>query len=220
MIGGLPMIAEIVRSSANVSFGAKTWRSNFFHGLVILLAVLVLPKALNLIPLSALAAILVMIGWRLGNPKHLLHAWGIGRDNVVGFAVTMIITLAEDLLVGIFCGVIAQYIVEMILGLKIKNAFKPEFKETEQRDEVFFEVEGSLIFSNFLQLKEEVMKLAQAKKNVKMDLTHCDYIDHSVMEQLEELKSFCESAGIKFVVDLSHHHSLGHDALSSLKKDT
>lgn len=219
LIGGLPMIAEIVRSSANVSFGAKTWRSNFFHGLVILLAVLILPKALNLIPLSALAAILVMIGWRLGNPKHLLHAWEVGRDNVVGFAVTMIVTLAIDLLVGIFCGVIAQYIVEIFLGLKIKDAFKPEFKESEQRDEIFFEVESSLIFSNFLQLKDKVIQLAQAKKNVKMDLTHCEYIDHSVMEQLEELKSFCESFGTKFVVDLSHHHSLGHDALSSLKKD-
>ncbi len=217
-IGGIPMIAEIVRSSANVSYGAKSWKSNFIHSSLILLAVLVLPKALNLVPLSALAAILVIIGWRLGNPKHFQHALEIGKDNVVGFAVTMVITLAFDLLVGIFCGAIAQYAVEVYLGLKIKDSFKPEFRLITKDHDTFVNVESSLIFSNFLKLKEEVMKHAAAKENVKLDLTHCEYIDHSVMEQIEELKSFCEGQGIILSVDISNHQSLGHSNLSSQKK--
>ena len=106
-IGGLPMIAEIVRSSANVSYGAKTWRSNFIHSVVILGLVLLMPNALALIPLASLAAILLMVGSRLGNPTHLLHALKIGKDNMVGFVVTLFVTLSVDLLVGIFAGAFA-----------------------------------------------------------------------------------------------------------------
>jgi len=219
MLGGLPMIAEIVRSSANISYGAKTWRANFFHGLVILLAVLILPNALNLIPLSALAAILVMIGWRLGSPKHFKHALEIGRDNVVGFLVTMILTLGVDLLVGIFFGVISQFLVEIYMGTKLKNCFKSNYKLTSKEDKNYFDVQGTLIFSNFLSLKEEMMKIATAKKGFRLNLTQCDYIDHSVMEQIEEIKIFCKNQGSYFKVDISpNQEPLGQSSLSGRKK--
>lgn len=219
MIGGLPMIAEIVRSSANVSYGAKTWKANFTHGCIILLAVIALPSALNVIPLSALAAILVMIGWRLGSPKHFFHALEIGKDNVVGFAVTMVLTLAVDLLVGIFCGALAQFAVEMYLGLKIKNSFKPDFKVADKGDNVYVDVESSLIFSNFLPLKEEITKNILAKKTVKIDLTKAEYIDHSVMEQLEELRSYSETMGAPIYVNIAPEQTaLGHSALSARKR--
>lgn len=219
MIGGLPMIAEIVRSSANVSYGARTWRANFFHGVVILIAVLILPSALNLIPLSALAAVLVMIGWRLGNPKHFEHALKIGRDNVVGFAITLVLTLAVDLLVGIFVGAIAQYAIEVFHGLKIKNTFKPVYKVSGSGPESNVKVESSLIFSNFPGVKEEVLKLVELKKNVVMDLTESDYIDHSVMEQLEELKSHFEVNKLNLSVKISEKHlALGNSLLSARKR--
>lgn len=217
-IGGIPMIAEIVRSSANVSYGARSWKSNFFHGALILLAVLFLPKALNLVPLSSLAAILVMIGWRLGNPKHFQHAMEIGRDNVVGFAVTMLVTLMVDLLVGIACGALAQYLVEVFLGLKVKNSFRPEFSLITKNEDTLVTVKSSLIFSNFSQIKDEVMRHVEARENIKIDLRDCEYIDHSVIEQIHELKSYCESQGITLVVDISNHHPLGHSISSSQKK--
>lgn len=219
LIGGLPMIAEIVRSSANISYGAKTWKSNFFHGLVILLAVLLFPSALNLIPLTALAAILVMIGWRLGNPKHMQHAFQIGKDNVVGFMVTLILTLAVDLLVGIFCGVIAQFAVEMYLGLKLKNSFKSEFSHKAQGEGVEISVKSSLIFSNFLSLREFILSSIDSKKSVSIDLSACDYVDHSVMEQFEELESLAHSKGLHFSTKMSSsHRALGHSTLSARRK--
>lgn len=218
-LGGLPMIAEIVRSSANISYGGKTWKSNFFHGIVILVAVIFLPRALNLIPLSALAAILVMIGWRLGSPKHFKHALEIGRDNLVGFVVTMIVTLGVDLLVGIFCGVLSQYLVEIFLGTRFKNSFKSTYHLTSTEDKHRFEVQGTLIFSNFLSLKEVIMKFATEKQELTLDLTQCDYIDHSVMEQIDEIRGFCQHQGTPFTLIISpNQHPMGQSTLSARKK--
>jgi MFS superfamily sulfate permease-like transporter len=218
-IGGLPMIAEIVRSSANVTFGAKTWRANFFHGFIILLAVLVLPKALSLIPLSALAAILVMIGWRLGNPTHFRHAMKVGKDNLLGFTVTLVMTLAVDLLVGIFCGAIAQFAIEIYLGLKLKHSLKASYEIRTKPEITEIIVHSSLAFSNFTGLREAIMKNAQFRKIFILDLTMCDYIDHSVMEQIEEIKEHFKYMKTPLTVNIStQHYSLGKDLMSARKK--
>jgi MFS superfamily sulfate permease-like transporter len=219
LVGGLPMIAEIVRSSANISYGAKTWKSNFFHGLVILVAVLLIPNALNLIPLAALASILVMIGWRLGNPKHMQHAIQVGKDNVVGFMVTLVLTLAVDLLVGIFCGVIAQFATELYLGLKLKNSFKTDYEKKTKGNSLEFKVKSSLVFCNFLTVREDILSAIQAKNSLVIDLSDCDYIDHSVMEQLQELESHALSKGLTFKKEISPlHRSLGTSSLSAKRK--
>lgn len=218
-IGGLPMIAEIVRSSANVTYGAKTWRANFSHGFIILLAVLVLPKALSLIPLSALATILVMIGWRLGSPTHFRHAMKVGKDNLLGFTVTLVMTLAVDLLVGIFCGAVAQFAIEIYLGLKLKHSLKAsyEIRTTPEMTEII--VHSSLAFSNFTGLKDAILKNAQIRKKINLDLTMCDYIDHSVMEQIEEIKEHFKFIKTPLTVNISaQQHSLGKDLLSARKK--
>ncbi len=219
LLGGLPMIAEIVRSSANVSYGARTWRANFSHGLLILLAVIVLPAALNLIPLSALAAILVMIGWRLAGPTHFKHALKIGKDNLVGFLVTLILTLAVDLLVGIFFGVLAQFAVEIYLGLKFKHCFRADFETKIKDDSVWIDVKSSLIFSNFLTIKEMILGYVAQKRTIKLNLENCDYIDHSVMEQIEELTDFTANQGTSFAVIISPNQSaLGEDHLSARRR--
>lgn len=218
-IGGLPMIAEIVRSSANVTYGAKTWRANFSHGLIILMAVLVLPKVLSFIPLSALAAILVMIGWRLGSPAHFRHAMKIGKDNLIGFAVTLVVTLAADLLVGIFCGAVAQFAIEIYLGLKLKHTLRASYEIKSEVESTELIVFSSLAFSNFLALKEEIIRNAQFRKEFKLDLTQCDYIDHSVMEQIEDLKEHFHSIKTPLTVKISaQHYALGKDNLSARKK--
>lgn len=218
-IGGLPMIAEIVRSSANVSYGAKTWKSNFIHGLMILIAVLVLPNALNLIPIASLAAILIVIGSRLGNPKHILHAKEIGLDNLVGFLVTLFVTLGFDLLMGIFLGVLAQFLTEFYMGLDVRHALKAVFNKDQYNDQTHFKFQSSVTFSNFVMVREDIAVCMIEKKHVRLDFNDAHYIDHSVLEQLEDLERTFEAQGLKLqVIFADNHKSVGHHVLSARQK--
>ena len=218
-IGGLPMIAEIVRSSANVSYGAKSWRSNFIHSAVILGMVLFMPKALALIPLASLAAILLMVGSRLGSPAHFMHAMKIGKDNLVGFVVTLFVTLSVDLLVGIFVGAFAQFAVEMALGLKIRHLLHPIFATKAKGEVVEIKIESALTFSNFLDVKNVILSHFTSGHSVRLDITQCEYIDHNVMEELEDLKSSFLEKNLLLSISLSDkHYALGEESSSAIKK--
>lgn len=104
LLGGLPMTAVIVRSSANVDSGAQTKLSAVYHGILLLLAVLVIPGILNLIPLSALAAILLMVGYKLAKPKLFKQQFKLGFDQFFPFIITIVAILFTDLLIGITIG--------------------------------------------------------------------------------------------------------------------
>ncbi len=103
-IGGIPMIAEVVRSSTNIMVGARTRWSNFFHGFFMLAFVAGLPWLLNMIPLSALAGMLVVIGFRLAHPKIFAHIAHTGTDEIVFMVGTVLGVVLVDLLVGVFFG--------------------------------------------------------------------------------------------------------------------
>jgi MFS superfamily sulfate permease-like transporter len=103
-LGGIPMIAEVVRSSTNVMVGARTRWSNFFHGAFILVALAFLPWMLNMIPVAALAGMLCVIGFRLAHPKIFAHVQHTGTDELVFMVVTVMGVVFVDLLVGVFLG--------------------------------------------------------------------------------------------------------------------
>jgi MFS superfamily sulfate permease-like transporter len=102
--GGLPIISEIVRSTANIEQNAKTRMSNFFHGVFILLFVLFFPQFLKMIPLGPLAAVLIMVGVRLAHPRNFLNAYKHGAIHFLSFMITLFLTVFVDLLVGIVGG--------------------------------------------------------------------------------------------------------------------
>ena len=103
-IGGIPMIAEVVRSSTNIMVGARSRWSNIFHGLFILLFLVALPFVLNLIPLSALAGMLVVIGFRLAHPSIFTHIAHTGKDELMFMIATVLGVVFVDLLFGVFIG--------------------------------------------------------------------------------------------------------------------
>ncbi|MEI6805076.1 MAG: SulP family inorganic anion transporter [Myxococcaceae bacterium] len=127
MIGGIPMISEVVRSKANIDAGAQSQWSNFFHGGFLLIAVTMLTPVIHEIPLSALAALLIITGFRLSSPKEFYHAYQVGLDELAVFMTTLFITLKEDLLMGVIAGIILKIVIDVALG-RIKLASVAERK--------------------------------------------------------------------------------------------
>ncbi len=116
------MISEIVRSKANIDNGAQTAKANFFHGFFLLLAVTMASALLHVIPLAALAAMLIIIGFRLASPKSFFHVYREGGDQLLLFVTTFIVTLITDLLIGITAGLILKIVLQTSLNIKEKYA--------------------------------------------------------------------------------------------------
>ncbi len=188
-IGGLPMIAEIVRSSANVNNGARTGWANFFHGLFLALFVVFFPHLIHEIPLSSLAALLVYTGFRLASPREFAKVLQIGKEQLAVFCITIIGVLTTDLLIGVLIGIASELVFHLLHGVHIKNLWKISYTLDETHDGHYVvAVDGSVVFSNFLALKSEVMALP-AKQSIHFDLTDAYLIDHTVMEFIQHFQS-------------------------------
>ncbi|MBY0273051.1 MAG: STAS domain-containing protein [Alphaproteobacteria bacterium] len=186
-IGGLPMISEIVRSKANIDYGATSAKANFFHGVFMLLAVVLFPAVLNLIPLSALAALLVFIGFRLASPKEFAHAYEVGRDQLVFFITTFIVTLASDLLIGVAAGIFLKFLFHWMRGNSFKSLFSPLITIEKKEDRTLIEIEGPLTFLSYLKLKKTVERLAKENKHIMISFRAVTYLDHTVMKKIQTL---------------------------------
>jgi len=196
MIGGLPMISEIVRSTANVDSGAKTQWSNFFHGIFLLLFMFVGSLVIDHIPLAALAAVLIYTGFRLASPKEFKHMWKIGKTEFAVFLVTIIVVLMTDLLIGIAAGIVLNMVVLLLKKVSIGNFFKVRFITAINGESVIIKLKDSVVFTNYMGLKKEITKYAD--KNIALDFAEVTYIDHSVKNHLVGLKRDFETKGLSF----------------------
>lgn len=221
MIGGLPMIAEIVRSSANVANGAKTRWSNFFHGTFMLIFVLVGAALVDQIPLAALAALLVFTGYRLAAPKVFFETHQIGAEQTLLFVVTILATLKTDLLIGVAAGIVCKFILHIIKGAELKNLFAVDAQVDQSApDNYTVRIKSSAIFANYISLKRILDKLPH-KKNITVDLSRSKLVDHSVMEHLDHYRREYDYEGGKFqIIGLETHSRASKHPLAaaSLKK--
>jgi len=194
-IGGLPLISEIVRSSANIENGAKTGWANFFHGLIFILFVVLFPHLIHNIPLATLAALLVYTGYRLADPKNFQEILDIGRDQFTLFIITIIGVLATDLLIGVAMGIFTKLAIELMRGVWFKNLFKIYFK-IERPDEETIKVIllGSALFSNFLPLKNALHDLERGKTII-FDFSKGYLIDYSVMQFIDDFSQDYQENG-------------------------
>jgi len=186
-IGGLPMISEIVRSKANIDYGATSIKANFFHGLFMLIAVITIPTIINLIPLSALAALLIYVGLKLASPHQFVHAYAVGRDQLVIFITTFVVTLETDLLIGVALGIFIKIILHLIRGNRLKSLFSPLIKIERLVDKTVIQIEGPLTFMSFLKLKKTVERLAKENKKLSLSFYEVTYLDHTVMNKIQAL---------------------------------
>ena len=122
-LGGLVMISEVARSSANVNFGARTRWANFFHGFFLLVAMLLFIPVIEMIPNTALAALLIAVGYRLASPNEFFKTYKIGAEQLVIFVVTILVTISTDLLMGVGAGIITKMVFHILNGVPLKNLF-------------------------------------------------------------------------------------------------
>lgn len=213
LLGGLPMISEIVRSRANVDNGAKSRWSNAFHGMFLLLFVLLLPGVLNVIPQAALAAMLTFTGFRLAHPREFVHMAHVGVEQLVVFVATIVAVVCTDLLIGVLIGMGLELAINLFRGLPIGSILFPKTEISKLNDSSYLMVpRGGAVFTNWLYLrgKLETFGLRQ-NANVVLDLSHAKVVDHTVMEKLEETKRTFDSAGLKLEVrGLQEHRSVSH----------
>jgi len=206
-IGGLPLISEIVRSSANVSSGAKTRWSNFFHGSLMLLVVVIFPHILHKIPTATLAVILVFTGFNLARPSQLVHAKEIGSDHLVVFVVTLLTTLMTDLLVGVGVGIVVELVFNFLKRMRIFEVFKLKLEITKTQKEVRIQVVSAAVFTNYLYLKKALDANMVTQGSILLDLTQCPVVDHTVLENLHHYKKEFEEKGGKFEIRFSKDHA-------------
>ncbi|WP_432740826.1 SulP family inorganic anion transporter [Methylobacter sp. G7] len=195
LIGGLPMISDIIRSSANVRNGAKTAWANFFHGLVLLLFVVLFTGVIQSIPLASLAAILVYTGYRLASPEIFYRVREVGKEQLFMFVVTIIGVLATDLLIGVTLGIVVKLAINLARGVWPNNLFKIHFTIQQQdNDTLTIKLLGSALFSNFLPLKKALAQLEKGKTII-FDFSGGYLIDHTVMEFIHDYRQNYEAQG-------------------------
>lgn len=215
LVGGLPMISEIVRSSANINNGAKTRWSNFFHGLFLLLFVALAAPLIELIPNAALAAMLIYTGFRLASPREFQKTWRIGWDQLMIFVTTIVVTLATDLLVGIFAGVLMKLVLHIMRGASVNALFKSHTIVEEINDEYLVKVKGSAIFSNYLSFKKSLDNIKPGKKVI-FNFSEAKIIDHTFLEHLHHFEEDYHHTGGQIIIQgIGKHKTHSEHPLST-----
>lgn len=185
MVGGLPMTSVIVRSSVNVNSGAKTKRSAIFHGLLLVVCVTLFPQYLNMIPLSALAAILIVTGYKLANPKLFREMWSEGRYQFLPFIITLVAIVFTDLLIGILIGLAVAVL--FILNSNLRRPVRRIVETHLGGDVLHIELANQVSFLNRASL-DKVLNEVPRGSNVLIDASGTDYIDPDVLSLIREFR--------------------------------
>lgn len=183
LIGGLPMTSVIVRTTANIDSGAKTKFSAIFHGILLLLTVILIPGLLNKITMASLAAILLMIGLKLASLKVFTKMWRIGIYQFIPFIVTAVAVVGLDLLKGVGLGMIVSLI------FVLKGFKKKAFKEENDGDTVQLTLAEKVSFLNKSTIKNRLGQLTENSTLV-IDAKDVKYLGYDIIELI---KDFCDN---------------------------
>lgn len=183
LLGGLPMTSVVVRTSANINAGAKSKNSAIIHGLLLLICVLVIPKILNLIPFAALAAVLILIGYKLASPKLFKKFYAHGYNQFLPFIITVVGVVGIDLLKGVLLGLTTSIL--FILRENLKKAYVFNEGIFDDGDTIKIDLAQEVSFLNKASIKETLMAIPE-KSKVTINAKETEYIDYDVMEILQD----------------------------------
>lgn len=210
LIGGLPLTSVIVRSSANVMSGGKTKLSTISHGFLLLLSIYFFPTILNLIPLAALAAILIFTGYKLARIGLFQEFYRKGWDQFIPFVVTIVAILLTDLLVGIMIGIVVG------LFFMVHSNFKTSVFVVNEDHKYLVRLRKDVSFLNKPIVKRKLEEVPQ-DAHVLIDATRADFIDKDVIEEINNFLKHAHLKNIKVEIKKSadnHRHSLFNEPVA------
>ena len=194
LIGGLPVTQVIVRSSANIQSGGRTKASAILHGIILLACVVSIPAVLNLIPLASLAAILLLVGYKLAKPSLFRQMWSMGHAQFVPFIVTIVGIVLTDLLMGIGLGLAVAIFYILYGNYKRPYFFHPEEFTTGQP--IRMRLSEEVTFLNKASILQTLNHIPDNSKLI-LDATKTAHIDPDVMEIIEDFRENASHRGIE-----------------------
>jgi carbonic anhydrase len=202
LIGGIPITSVIVRSSANVNAQAKSKMSTIIHGLLLLVCISLIPSILNKIPLAALAAILLMTGYKLCNPALFKKMFGYGKYQWVPFVITVVAIVFTDLLTGVGIG-LGVSTLALLYG-NYKNSYFFHKEKHKEGEAILIHLAEEVSFLNKASIKLTFEHLPE-NATVIIDAYDSQYIDHDVLELIRDFKEVqaplknitCKTVGFK-----------------------
>ena len=202
-LGGLNVVTVIARSSVNVNNKGSNRSANFFHALFLVVFILLFATELRKIPLSALAAILVFTGYKLASPENIKKVFNIGSEQLIIFLATLLVTIATSLIYGILVGIIITFAIHVIINknilLFIKNILKPNVLMFTEDEKYYVSVKNFSSFLNYTKLKSKLDQIPETEEAI-VDFSLCDFVDHSVMENMNNYTEIFERKGGHFEV--------------------
>ena len=183
LLGGLPMTSVVVRTSANINAGAQSKLSAIIHGILLLLCVVTIPSLLNKIPMGSLAAILLLIGYKLAKPSMFYHFWKEGKYQFIAFIVTVLGVVFLDLLKGVGLGM--SVAIFFILRGNMKRAYYFRKEEFHDGDIIHIDLAQEVSFLNKAAIKMTLNHLPE-KCKVVINASDTVYISHDVLEVIRE----------------------------------
>ncbi|QOD61041.1 SulP family inorganic anion transporter [Polaribacter haliotis] len=202
-LGGLNVVTVIARSSVNVNNKGSNRSANFFHATFLILFIVLFAAELRKIPLPALAAILVFTGYKLASPKNIQKVFKVGKEQLIIFTVTLLITIATSLIIGILSGIIITFVIHVFINknamLFFKNALKPNVLMFKEDEKYYVSVKNFSSFLNYTKLKTKLDQIPETQEAI-IDFSLCDFVDHSVMENMSNYSAAFDRKGGHFEV--------------------
>lgn len=211
LIGGLPITQVIVRSSANITFGAKTKMSAIAHGVWLLISAITIAEYLNWIPLASLATILIMVGYKLAKPTLFRDMYKLGWEQFVPFIVTIVAILLTDLLKGISAGLVVSIFFTLYQRYKNSHYFKDTLTTEDGREVHHIVLAEEVSFFNKASIIE-ALEQVPANAKVIVDCSHSKSIAYDVQEVIHNYQLHAKLKNID-VETINFHppkYLLGH----------
>jgi len=194
LVGGLPITQVIVRSSANIQSGGRTKMSAIIHGVFLLGSVILIPNLLNMIPLSVLAAILLIVGFKLAKPALFMSMYKLGWKQFVPFMATVLGIIFTDLLIGIGMGLLVGIVVILFKSYQNSHFLHKEGEDVDDGKVKMTLAEEVTFFNKGAILKE--LDRLPSNSFLELDVTKTKYLDHDIIEIMDDFIHKAEERNI------------------------